>query len=65
VSVTAKPGLPVVVFDPSEPAQQEYATLADFAASAYGRGTQVYEVGPPQTLVPLPPSLVRAAGRAA
>lgn len=44
VGVTAKPGLPVVVFDPSQPAQQEFATLVDFVASPYGRCTQVYEV---------------------
>jgi hypothetical protein len=50
VSITAKPGLPVVVFDPTKPAQQEFATLADFVASPYGRCTQVYEVGPQRTL---------------
>jgi hypothetical protein len=46
VGITAKPGLPVVVFDPTQPAQQAFATLADFATSPYGRCTQVYEVGP-------------------
>lgn len=44
VGITAKPGLPVVVFDPTQPAQQEYDTLANFVASPYGRCTQVYEV---------------------
>lgn len=44
VGITAKPGLPVVVFDPTQPVQQDFATLADFVASPYGRCTQVYEV---------------------
>lgn len=34
--IMVKPGLPVVVFDPTQPAQQEFATLTDFAASPYG-----------------------------
>ena len=50
VGITAKPGLPVVVFDPTQPAQQDFATLADFVASPYGRCTQLYEVGPRRTL---------------
>lgn len=44
VGITAKPGLPVVVFDPIQPVQQDFATLADFVASPYGRYTQLYEV---------------------
>lgn len=50
VGITAKPGLPVVVFDPTQPTQQDFATLADFVASPYGRCTQLYEVGPQRTL---------------
>ena len=44
-AVTARPGLPVVLFDPTQGQAQTFATLADFAASPYGRCTQVYEVG--------------------
>jgi hypothetical protein len=50
LSITAKPSLPVVVFDPTKPAPQDFATLADFVASPHGRCTQLYEVGPQRTL---------------
>lgn len=38
------------MFAPTKPAQQDFATLADFVASPYGRCTQLYEVGPQRTL---------------
>jgi len=36
-AVLGKPGLPVVVFDPTQPEQLRFETLADFSTSTYGR----------------------------
>lgn len=45
VAVSARPGLPVTLFDPTQAQAQSFASLADLVASAYGQCTQVYEVG--------------------
>jgi hypothetical protein len=44
VAVLGKPGLPVIVFDPTQPTQLAFETLADFSASTYGRCIMVNEV---------------------
>jgi len=43
-AVLGKPGLPVVVFDPTQPEQLRFETLADFSTSTYGQCIMVSEV---------------------
>lgn len=43
-AVLGKPGLPVIVFDPTQAEQLAFDTLADFSASAYGQCILVSEV---------------------
>ena len=42
IAVLAKPGLPVLVFDPAQDEKQEFETLEDFIASPYSQCFHVY-----------------------
>lgn len=55
-AVLNKPGLPVVVFDSTQPAQLRFETLADFSISAYGRCIMVSEVSILRGLYFFPPA---------